>query len=198
MLAKKILIVDDSNIILYSLKNFFEEYNLEVITCLDGMEGIQKALEHKPSLIFLDLMMPNLDGVKMLQVIKLLDDLKNIPVIVISAKTDKKNVLAALEAGADKVISKPLQKEILLKYIREIVGEDFLKKSKDGEFISSAENNEIKWQLLEYFLHSFLLKKQAIIEAFEKRNVDLLKTIFHELRGAGGTIGYPELTDLSI
>ena len=47
----KILVVDDSDIIRYSLKNFFEDYNLEVITCLNGLEGIQKAIEHRPRLI---------------------------------------------------------------------------------------------------------------------------------------------------
>ncbi len=61
-----ILIVDDSDIVRHSLKNFFSDYNFEVITCTDGLEGIQKAAESKPAIIFLDLMMPNLDGVKIL------------------------------------------------------------------------------------------------------------------------------------
>ncbi|MFO7445052.1 MAG: response regulator [Ignavibacteriaceae bacterium] len=194
----KILVVDDSDIIRYSLKNFFEDYNLDVITCLNGLEGIQKAIEHKPRLIFLDIMMPNFDGIKMLQVIKLLDDLKAIPVIVISANTDKKNVMAVLEAGADRVITKPLQKEVIISYIREILGNDFLISAKERKpSLSDKDNQEIKSQLLKFFLHGFAIKEKAIIDAFETRNVSLLKTVFHELRGVGGTIGYQRITDIS-
>jgi CheY-like chemotaxis protein len=194
----KILVVDDSDIIRYSLKNFFEDYNLEVITCLNGLEGIQKAIEHKPRLIFLDIMMPNFDGIKMLQVIKLLDDLKAVPVIVISANTDKKNVLAVLEAGADRVISKPLQKDIIIGYIKEILGNDFLDNARGKKhIIPENENLEIKMQLLKFFLHGFSIKKKAIMDAFEVKNVNLLKTIFHELRGVGGTVGYPKITEIS-
>ena len=195
----KILVVDDSDIIRYSLKNFFEDYNLEVITCLNGLEGIQKAIEHKPRLIFLDIMMPNFDGIKMLQVIKLLDDLKAIPVIVISANADKKNVLAVLEAGADRVISKPLQKDVIIGYIKEILGSDFLDNARGSKtsVLPEYENQAIKKQLLKYFLHGFPIKKKAIVEAFEGKNTNLLKTIFHELRGVGGTIGYKEITDIS-
>jgi len=194
----KILVVDDSDIIRYSLKNFFEDYNLEVITCLNGLEGIQKAIEHKPRIIFLDIMMPNFDGIKMLQVIKLLDDLKAIPVIVISANTDKKNVLAVLEAGADRVISKPLQKDVIISYIREMLGNDFLVNAKENRGgLSDKDNLEIKSQLLKFFLHGFDIKKKAIIDAFENRNVTLLKTVFHELRGVGGTVGYQRITEIS-
>ena len=100
----KILVVDDSDIIRQSLKTFFRDYNIEVITCHDGLEGIQETIEHKPSLIFLDLMMPNFDGVKMLQVLKVLDDLKTIPVIVISGNTNKRNVITSIEVGGDRVI----------------------------------------------------------------------------------------------
>ena len=95
-----ILVVDDSEVIRRSLKNFFSDYNFEVITCSDGFEGIQAAAEYKPAIIFLDLMMPNFDGVKMLQVLKVLDGLKSIPVIIISGNTNRTNVLSVIEAGA--------------------------------------------------------------------------------------------------
>ena len=98
-----VLIVDDSDITRNSLRSFFEDYKLEVITCNDGLEGIQKALEYKPNLIFLDLLMPNLNGLKMLQVMKVIKDIKGIPVIVISGNTNKQNVMAAIEAVAEKV-----------------------------------------------------------------------------------------------
>jgi CheY-like chemotaxis protein len=185
-----ILVVDDSDLIRYSLKGFFSEYDIEVVSCMDGLEGIQKALENLPALIFLDLMMPNFDGVKMLQVIKIIDALKNIPVVVISGNTNKPNVLAALEAGADRVIPKPLQKEIILKNVSEILGEDFLKESQKVN-VAEEENKEILNKLCSIFLDHYPVKKRQLDKAIETKDRGSLFNVIHELKGAGGTIGYP-------
>lgn len=193
----RVLVVDDSDIIRHALKTFFEDYNLDVITCTDGLEGLQKAAEFKPNLIFLDLMMPNFDGLKMLQVIKVLDNLKYIPIIVISANTDKRNVLAAIEGGADRVLSKPLQKEMIIKYVNEILGSETLSKSQKKKIISDSEKTDIQKTLLKFFLTSFPEKKKRMEEALQLRNKDLLKMVVHEIRGNGGTIGYDALSALS-
>ena len=116
----RILVIDDSVLIQKALRSFLEELDIEVITCNNGLEGIQYAIETKPRLIFLDLLMPNLDGIKMLQVKQILPEIKNIPVVIISANTNKQNVISAIELGAVKVISKPLQKEIIIKTLKEI------------------------------------------------------------------------------
>lgn len=192
-----VLIVDDSDITKHSLKHFFEEYNFEVITCNDGLEGIQRAIEYKPRLIFLDLMMPNLNGIKMLQVIKVMNDLKHIPVVVISGNTNKQNVMAAIESGAEKVLSKPLKKEVLIKCVNEVLGEEVLKKIDKDSIISEEENIELRQQLVKFFLRSFPEKRKAIVESLESQNRELLKVVVHEIKGTGGMIGYPELTVIS-
>ncbi len=192
-----VLVVDDSDIIRHSLKNFFNDYNFEVITCTDGLEGIQKAAESKPSIIFLDLMMPNLDGVKMLQVVKVLDHIRSIPVIVISGNTNRSNVLAAIEAGADRVISKPLQKEVIIKNINELLGPDFLQKAKKAKMFSQSDSNDIRKRLVLMFLNSYPAKKEAMKDALRRADKDVLKTVVHEFRGAGGAIGLPNLTVIS-
>ncbi|HEX2962039.1 MAG TPA: response regulator [Ignavibacteriales bacterium] len=193
----RILVVDDSDVIRHALKTFFEDYNLEVLTCTDGLEGLQKAAEFKPNLIFLDLMMPNFDGLKMLQVIKVLDNLRHIPIIVISANTDRRNVLAAVEAGAERVLSKPLQKEMIIKYVNEILGSETLSKSKKKKIISENEKSDIQKSLVRFFLNSFPDKKKRIEESLNAKNRDMLKMVVHEIRGNGGTIGYQSLTALS-
>ncbi len=186
----KILVVDDSDIIRRTLAKFFEEYVVEVISCLDGLEGIQKALQHTPDLIFLDLIMPNLDGVKMLKVIKVIDDLKNVPVIVISGNTNKSNVLLAMESGADKVIPKPLQKETIINSVNEVLGNELLKNSKRTN-LTEQENKEILNHLSRIFMEHYPVKKLKIEKALETKNKDLLSELIHEMKGAGGTIGYP-------
>jgi CheY-like chemotaxis protein len=189
-----VLIVDDSDLICHTLKTFFSDFNLEVLTSHDGLDGIQKAAVNKPALIFLDLLMPNFDGIKMLQVIKVLDNLKNIPVIVISGNTNRTNVVTAIENGADRVISKPLQREIILKNVAEIFGEDFLARLKKPNLFSNNEIKDIKRELGEYFLSTFPQKKENILRALDEGDHDTLKFIMHEIRGIGGTMGYPNLS----
>ena len=193
----KVLVVDDSDVILYSLKNFFKEYNFDVVTCKDGLEGIQKAIEIKPDLILLDLVMPNVDGIKMLKVIKLIDLLKNTPVIVISANTNKSNVMAVIEAGADRVISKPLKKEIIVKSINELLGKDFIMGAKKDSPLTENESAEMVHQLRTFFINSFLQKKKYILNGLQTRNDDLIKAVVHEIKGSGGSIRYPQLSSVS-
>lgn len=192
----KILIVDDSDVILNSLKTFFEDFDFNVITSSDGLDGIQKTAEVKPDLIILDLMMPNFDGIKMLQVKKVLKDIRNIPVLVISANTARSNVLAALEAGADKVISKPIDDEELKRNVNELLGGNNFSSISSSSF-SSIDKSEIKNKLAEFFIESFQMKKEMIKSALREKNENMLRMAVHEIKGAGGTIGYPELTDLS-
>ncbi len=195
-MLKTVLIVDDSEITRRALQSFFTGCNLNVITCNDGLEGVQKALQYKPVIIFLDLLMPNLNGVKMLQVIKVMDELKHIPVVVISGNTNKRNVLAAVEAGAEKVISKPLKKEVIIKMVNEILGKEFLVKNKGNTKFSHKESEDLVKQLRNFFLNTFPEKERGIIESLKTKNVELLKMISHEIKGTGGAVGYPELTVL--
>lgn len=192
-----ILVIDDSDVTRNALKSFLLEYDMEVVTCNDGLEGIQKALEHKPKLIFLDIFMPNLDGLRMLKVIKVMDDLKHIPVIIISGHTDRKNVIEALEAGADRIISKPLSKDLLIKNVNDVLGEDFLSHSKKVRHLSDVEKGEIEKQLRRYFITSLPHKKMTINDAVEFRNVDLLRTVLHELKGSGSTVGFGHISELA-
>lgn len=193
----KILVVDDSNVIRHALKSFFEEYRFEVITCDDGMEGIQKAIEHKPDIIFLDLMMPNVDGVKMLQIIKMIDTLKSIPTIIISGNTNKTNVLTVIEAGADRIISKPLKKEVIVKNMVELLGKEKVGFLENNTKFNELETNELVNQLRKHFLNSFVQKRRFLINGLESKNEDLVKAVAHEIKGAGGSIRYPLLTTIS-
>lgn len=192
----KILVIDDSDIIRSSMSKFLSEYDVEVLTCNDGLEGLQCAVEAKPQLIFLDLLMPNLDGLRLLKVMKVLEDLKNIPVIIISGHTDKTNVLAAMEAGAEKIISKPLTKETLIKAINEVLGNDFLAATKKLANFSQAEKEKMNKELKKYFVNSLIQKKQTIKESIKNKNKELLKLIVHELKGSAGTAGFNQISEL--
>ncbi|GJQ63660.1 MAG: hypothetical protein SCALA702_27130 [Melioribacteraceae bacterium] len=194
--SKKILVVDDSDVIRYSIRELLQDTGIKVITCIDGMEGIKKAAEEHPDLILLDIMMPNLDGLKMLQVIKLLDDLKKIPVLVISANTNKSNVLTAMEAGAENVISKPVSKNQLFEEMVNILGKDYFS-GRTTQALTVHQETEMKSEMKKLFLNSFPAKKYGIIESLNQRNKGVLKQVIHEIKGTGSAIGLPLLTSLS-
>jgi len=201
----KLLVVDDSDIVREVLRRFFEDYSFEVVTCNNGLSGIKEAIEQKPDVIFLDIFMPNFNGIEMLKVIKTLDETKSIPVVVITANNDKINVLASVEAGAEKVIAKPLSKNNIIKALESILGKDYLtnlklaqleeKRVKEVEKTPEDEDSlEMKRHLVQMFLKTISYRKSDILSALEARNELMLKGLMHELRGLGTSIGYPKLT----
>lgn len=200
----KLLVVDDSETVREILRKFFEDYSFEVVTCSNGLAGIKQAIEQKPDIIFLDIFMPNFNGIEMLKVIKTLEETKSIPVIVITANNDKINVLASVEAGAEKVIAKPLSKNNIVKAIESILGKDYLlnlklqmleeNKDKEIEKEPDIESVEMKRHLIQMFLKTLGFRKSDILSALEARNDMMLKGLMHDLRGVGTSIGYPKLT----
>ncbi len=192
----KVLIVDDSDVIKKSLKDFFRGYDFHVFTCSDGLEGIQLAAEKKPDIIFLDLMMPNVDGIKMLKVKSVLNDIKHIPVIVISGNTVKSNVMAAMEAGASKVISKPIDEKILKEAVNEVLEGEYFD-SPSLKVITNEKANTIKNDLLNLFLETYPELKHKVADALRRRDAQDLKNFVHQIKGSGTTIGFPELTSIA-
>jgi len=172
----KVLIIDDNDSILQYLKTFLERYMFEVQTCIDGYEGIQYSAEFKPDIIFLDLMMPNIDGFKMLELKKVLNDIKDIPVIVISANAGRKNVLTAIEAGADRVLSKPINNNLLKATIDELLGKKNFeiksdRQTNDNKITSNIDIRESR------FINSFEENKTKVLTAINNRDEKTIKEV---------------------
>ena len=102
--TKTILIVDDEqpiiDVLMYNLKK--EGYN--IIEANDGITAVNKALDERPDLMLLDIMLPKLDG---LSVCKRVKDSLNIPIIMLTAKDEEIDKILGLELGADDYITKP-------------------------------------------------------------------------------------------
>lgn len=105
-----ILLVEDSKVVqqMYRNKLTFEQFN--VLTADNGMEAVKVLSKEKPDIILLDLMMPIMDGFKVLQVVKTDPRLSNIPVLVFSAKGQSEEVEKALNLGAAGYIVKATTK----------------------------------------------------------------------------------------
>lgn len=158
----KILIVDDEEDILQLLKYNLEKNKFEVITAKNGYEALQK-IESKPDLVILDLMMPIIDGFETLKKIKENDALKNIPVILLTAKATESNEIASLDIGASDFIQKPVSINKLIARIKAN-----LRKNLEDKF-SDKEN--IKINNLKIEVDKFLV-------TIDEQPVDLSKTEF--------------------
>lgn len=170
----KVLIIDDNHSILEYLKTLLGRYNFQIKTSADGLEGLHSVAEFKPDIIFLDLMMPNIDGLQVLQLKKVLSDIKDIPVIVISANAGRNNVMAAIEAGADKVLAKPINIKQLKAAVNELLGENQfeIERSKfeiDVEELTEQNQQEFRTRFDEY--------KTILIDAIKNRNSESIKEI---------------------
>ena len=175
----KILIIDDNHSILDYLKTFLVRYNFDIKTCTNGYDGLQEVAEYKPDIVFLDLMMPNLDGLQVLQLKKVLKDIRDIPVIVISANAGRKNVLAAIEAGADKVLAKPIDLKQLKSSINELLEESFFDEILDNPEIPYPQKD---CSGLNSFYEKFNEYKDSLVEAIRNRDPESVKGILKMLQ----------------
>ena len=117
----KILIVDDESQFIDMLQIILEANEYEVISANDGEEGLEKARSEKPDLIILDLMMPVMDGYMMLKKLRKDEQIKDIPVILCTAKSHRDDKENGLKAGADAYIKKPFEPPELLTKIEELL-----------------------------------------------------------------------------
>jgi len=118
---KKILIVDDEKNILLVLKIALKKAGYETILAKDGLEAIEKAREQKPDLILLDIVLPKLNGYLVYEALQEEPKTAKIPVVFISAKSEKEDIDKALDLGGEDYLTKPLEKEKLLQTINEIL-----------------------------------------------------------------------------
>ena len=117
MAKGKILVVDDEIYIVHILDFSLGMEGYEVVTALDGEEGLAKAIEFKPDLVVLDIMMPKMDGLEVLTIIKAHSQTRRIPVVMLTAKTSDNDLWQGWDAGADYYITKPFDLEELLRFI---------------------------------------------------------------------------------
>ncbi|RBP45545.1 sporulation transcription factor Spo0A [Garciella nitratireducens] len=140
----KILIADDNRDFCNILKEFLEQQeDMEIVgTANDGMEAIKLVKKFQPDILVLDIIMPILDGLGVLEKLSSINLQKHPKVIVLSAVGQDKITQRAVEAGADYYVVKPFDMEVFIKRIRELI---------DDSFINQGSDNKRKNHFSEYF-----------------------------------------------
>ncbi|MGB6064011.1 MAG: response regulator [Desulfomonilaceae bacterium] len=116
-----ILIVEDSPMQAKRLRLLLEQHGYKAMIAYNGREGLQAASNYKPSLIVSDVIMPVLDGYEMCRILKRDEDLKHIPIVLLTSLSNPQDVFLGLESGADSYVSKPFQAESLLARIESVL-----------------------------------------------------------------------------
>ena len=117
----KIMVVDDSKTIRRTAETLLQREGFNVITAEDGFEALAKIANQKPDLIFVDIMMPRLDGYQTCALIKNNNAFKSTPVIMLSSKDGLFDRAKGRIVGSDQYLTKPFSKEELLSAIRDHV-----------------------------------------------------------------------------
>lgn len=120
-MAYKILTVDDSKTIRMIVKKAFKPFNCELFEGENGVEGLAIAAKEQPDLIILDITMPVMTGIEMLGKLKAESDLKDIPVIMLTAESGKENVMQIVKMGVKDYIVKPFKGEQLIERAKNIL-----------------------------------------------------------------------------
>ena len=122
MHAKKILVVDDDERVREMIEFRLSLFGYEVTQAANGQEGLIAVRQEEPDLILLDVMMPELDGFQVCRRLKQDESTKGIPVVMLTAKAEAKDVTRAFESGADDYVVKPYDPAVLQAKVKKNLG----------------------------------------------------------------------------
>ena len=117
----RILVVDDNAANVDILRTRLSAVGYEVVTAADGEEALAAVREHLPDLVLLDVMMPKLDGVEVCRRLRADPSVAFIPIVLVTAKSDPKDVVAALDAGGDEYLTKPVDQTALVARVKSML-----------------------------------------------------------------------------
>jgi DNA-binding response OmpR family regulator len=116
-----VMVIDDEQDVASLVKMVLEGEGHQVITALSGHEALQMLYQVKPDLILLDIMMPGLDGMEFIKIVKIIDSTAQIPIAMMTAKTSPEDRAAALREKAVEYICKPFTAAELAEKVNQIL-----------------------------------------------------------------------------
>jgi len=128
--AIKVMVIDDSNTIRRTAEIFLKAAGCEILLAEDGFDALAKITNERPDIIFVDIMMPKLDGYQTCALIKRNARYKSIPVIMLSSKDGLFDRARGRMVGSDQYLTKPFTKETLFDAVYEFSVKDIINKRK--------------------------------------------------------------------
>jgi two-component system chemotaxis response regulator CheY len=119
---KKILVVDDSEFVRSYHSHILEQAQFQVITAVDGSDGLEKLYTNPCDLVLTDINMANMDGYEFIRRIRADDKYSSLPIIIVSTESEGKDKTKGFVAGANLYIVKPSSPEMMVENIRMVIG----------------------------------------------------------------------------
>jgi len=123
-MTKTILVVDDNEDVARITASFLTAKGYAVVVASDGVRALELAAQHPPDCVLLDLMMPRMSGIEVLNRLKQEPATSSIPVILVTAKGRDEDVLSGYKEGADYYITKPFSSQQLIYGVRLVLGQN--------------------------------------------------------------------------
>ncbi|MGE5412156.1 MAG: response regulator transcription factor [Clostridiales bacterium] len=177
-MKKKILVIDDHPDSVFLMQDRLQREGYEVITAYDGQTGLERAFNELPDLVLLDVMMPGLNGIEVCRTLANTPVTKDIPVILVTAKTEAEGTKEGLQAGAFDYIRKPVNKVELLARINSALKlresyKMLLELEKVNTFAATVvtANHEIKQPLTLINLSTAAIKREVSKEEISRESI---------------------------
>jgi len=120
-MAEKILIVDDDATMIKLLATILEIEGYQALEALSGDEALKVIAEEKPDLILLDIMMPELDGLEVLDMLRGDAATRHLPVVMLTARVEDEDIYEGWRRGADEYVTKPFEPKVLIETISKVL-----------------------------------------------------------------------------
>lgn len=121
-MAKRILIVEDDPSLLRAVSYILEKEGYEVLTAMNGLEGLTKAKGENPDLLILDVMLPGIDGFEVCHRLRAESQTAQLPILMLSAKGQAADKTMGLQVGANEYLTKPVERLVLLGKVEALLG----------------------------------------------------------------------------
>lgn len=205
----KILLVDDNQVNRKVARSILEKSGCQIIEATDGFEAIDKAKNEPFDLIFMDIQMPKMDGMKATQEIKALKLEKTPPIIAMTAYSMEEDRQKFLNAGLDDYLSKPIKATILINKVqswlefepKNVSIESFEVENENLIINQNTLNQLAKFggqELIESTLQEFELEATELVintlKYFKESDFEKMKGELHTLKGNAGTLGVERLS----
>jgi two-component system response regulator MtrA len=122
-MVQSVLIVDDEPMARQLLRLMLVRAGFNVSEAEDGFDALEKVRSSQPDIVLLDVMMPGIDGFSVCQTLRKQENTSNLPIIMLSAKTDLESINEGLRVGATKYLTKPISPEDLTQHVRDALND---------------------------------------------------------------------------
>ena len=122
-MTAKVLVVDDEPFILRSLSFVLRKGNMDVVEARNGEEALEMIREHHPKLVFLDVMMPKMNGYDVVRAVRAEEEFSDVHLVLLTAKGQEADRAVGMEAGANDYLTKPFSPARILQLAKEVLSQ---------------------------------------------------------------------------